>query len=89
MERSPSLTLTVFSIDHHGRTTIEGYGFLDLPKTPGSYNLEIKTWRPKLNQDQKLREFFLGSFSLNTLFLRRLHQTTRNQFALEKLLLIS
>ena len=60
MQKYPSLCVNVISIDIHGRSSIEGYGFVDLPKKPWMYNMELKTWKPKLNHDQKLREFFLG-----------------------------
>ena len=58
------LCFTIFSLDHHGRSSIEGYGFTDLPKLPGYYNIEVQTWKPKLNNEQKLSEFFLGLYSL-------------------------
>jgi len=32
MEKSPTICMNVISIDEYGRSSIEGYGFLDLPK---------------------------------------------------------
>lgn len=53
--------MNVISIDEYGRSSIEGYGFADLPKQPGQYEFEVKTWKPKLNHEQQLKEFFLGN----------------------------
>ena len=46
--KSPSIVFSVNSLDNWGRSTIEGYGYLDIPSTPDSYELEIPCWGPKI-----------------------------------------
>lgn len=43
----PKLSLQVWSVDEQGNTDIAGYGFVNLPTTPGMYELECPTWVPE------------------------------------------
>jgi Ciliary basal body-associated, B9 protein len=43
----PKLHLQVWSVDNNGRTDICGYGFMNMPTTPGIYDLECPLWVPE------------------------------------------
>ena len=56
----PRLLLEVFQLDRHGRNDLVGYGIVDLPKVPGSHELECTTWRPRGSRKQEYSAYFLG-----------------------------
>jgi hypothetical protein len=56
----PTLFLSVFSRDGWDRHSAEGYGFVDLPLTPGSRDVNASCWRPKGTPEQQEADFFLG-----------------------------
>jgi B9 protein. len=47
-------------LDEWDRYRIEGYGFFELPRTAGSHNIEVKTWKPVQSVDDQAHSFFLG-----------------------------
>ncbi|XP_070571462.1 tectonic-like complex member MKS1 [Ptychodera flava] len=57
----PQLFIEVLSLDSWQRYRTEGYGYIDMPSTPGMHTLELTTWRPCGNSmvDQ-MRRFFIG-----------------------------
>ena len=50
----------VNSLDYWDRHRIEGYGYLILPRNPGSYKLNIETWRPHGTFYEELSRYFIG-----------------------------
>ncbi|XP_077996076.1 tectonic-like complex member MKS1 [Glandiceps talaboti] len=57
----PQLFVEVLSLDSWQRYRTEGYGYVDMPGTPGIHNIEIHTWRPMGNSVvDKMRSFFIG-----------------------------
>lgn len=56
----PRMLLEVFQLDSHGRNDLVGYGVVDLPKVPGTHELECATWRPRGTRQQEYSAFFLG-----------------------------
>ncbi|XP_035714576.1 Meckel syndrome type 1 protein homolog isoform X2 [Folsomia candida] len=45
--QSPVLLLMVVSLKDSGRVRYEGYGYANLPSTPGSHTLRVLTWKPR------------------------------------------
>lgn len=58
---SPTIFFQVHSIGWFGRYSLEGYGYFRIPERSGSYDDEIKTWRPAGNIDSKMKDQFLGN----------------------------
>lgn len=55
------MLLEVKSIDHWGRSRVEGYGTLSLPFYPGCYTVVVLTWKPvPTSVCDKLQYFFTG-----------------------------
>ena len=52
----------VNSLDAWDRYRIEGYGFFEMPKTPGTHNIEVKTWKPLQSTEAQEKSFFIGIF---------------------------
>lgn len=40
------MIIQVYHQDRFGRNELYGYGFTNIPTTPGSHTIEISTWRP-------------------------------------------
>ncbi|KAI8897186.1 ciliary basal body-associated, B9 protein-domain-containing protein [Globomyces pollinis-pini] len=59
-EQIPTLYIKVMSSDNSNRQSIQGYCCCNLPKEPGSYELELPTWRPLIPYNSKLKSMFLG-----------------------------
>ncbi|XP_071749350.1 B9 domain-containing protein 2 [Lepeophtheirus salmonis] len=60
----PQIHLTVYGQEAtFGRLTLLGYGFSWIPSSPGSHNLEIRTWKPLGTpgaSSETLATFYLG-----------------------------
>lgn len=56
----PKLLVQVYHQDQFGRNDLIGYGFCNLPSSPGQHNLEVTTWRPLGNVRDAISQFFLG-----------------------------
>ncbi|KAI9203705.1 B9 domain-containing protein 2-like protein [Polychytrium aggregatum] len=57
----PKLQLQVYHQDEYGRNELYGYGFIHLPTTPGTHELECPTWRPLGSTSDQLWSYFLGA----------------------------
>eukprot|EP00515_Schizochytrium_aggregatum_P013633 CAMPEP_0202081416 /NCGR_PEP_ID=MMETSP0964-20121228/13999_1 /ASSEMBLY_ACC=CAM_ASM_000500 /TAXON_ID=4773 /ORGANISM="Schizochytrium aggregatum, Strain ATCC28209" /LENGTH=264 /DNA_ID=CAMNT_0048648973 /DNA_START=41 /DNA_END=835 /DNA_ORIENTATION=- len=57
----PRLLLQVWRMDEFGRLQLSGYGFTHIPNAPGSYELDIATWRPVGTLKEEIAAQFLGS----------------------------
>ncbi|XP_062887289.1 Meckel syndrome type 1 protein isoform X1 [Mobula hypostoma] len=57
----PMIYFGVYSRDFWQRYRIEGYGYINIPDSPGSYTKICQTWRPVLpGTSAELRRFFIG-----------------------------
>jgi len=61
VSESPTIFFQVHSIGWFGRYSLEGYGYFRIPDRSGSYDEEIKTWRPVGNIESKMKDQFLGN----------------------------
>mmetsp|Transcript_10595 Transcript_10595/g.36985 ORF Transcript_10595/g.36985 Transcript_10595/m.36985 type:complete len:296 (-) Transcript_10595:1586-2473(-) len=57
----PRLTVQVWKLDEYGRNEIQAYGFVHMPASAGSFDLEVSTWRPLGSHGVEVGAFFLGS----------------------------
>ena len=57
----PKLLMQVWKLDEHGRNDLAGYGFAHVPTAPGSYELEVSTWRPMGSMREEIGTHFIGS----------------------------
>jgi len=58
----PRLVFQVLRVDGWERQFLEGYTFIDLPREPGSYNLNGSLWAPRGNLSERLSASFCGAF---------------------------
>ncbi|XP_037090126.1 B9 domain-containing protein 2-like [Pollicipes pollicipes] len=56
----PKLVVQVYSLDSFGRTDLCGYGFCNLPATPGAHRIDCVTWRPTGSLRDEFRQQFVG-----------------------------
>ncbi|KAJ3395962.1 Pleiotropic negative transcriptional regulator [Lobulomyces angularis] len=56
----PKIYFQVYSVDSWDRHVLQGYGFLDLPKSPSSETITVRTWRPNNTPAEELRSYFVG-----------------------------
>ncbi|KAA6376809.1 MAG: putative transforming growth factor beta-1 precursor [Streblomastix strix] len=56
----PKLALQVFRIDQYGNYDLEGYGYVQIPISPGMYNLKCVTWKPTGTLKEEFAESFMG-----------------------------
>ncbi|XP_067864160.1 Meckel syndrome type 1 protein isoform X2 [Heptranchias perlo] len=57
----PVFYFGVHSCDFWQRYRIEGYGYISIPDSPGSYTMTCQTWRPVLpGTSAEMRRFFVG-----------------------------
>lgn len=56
-----TILFQVYSVGFMGRKSLEGYGYTYVPKTAGSVDVEIKTWRPVGGVESKMKDHFLGN----------------------------
>ena len=59
-QRWPILLFQVDSVDNWQRYSIEGYGFIEIPKDPGFHEILIPTWKPHHSISEKIHSFYLG-----------------------------
>ncbi|XP_076245614.1 Meckel syndrome, type 1 [Calliopsis andreniformis] len=59
-QSGPRLLLTVISLDSWFRYRTEGYAAIPIPTIPGSYKLNVPTWRATGSIINSLRRFFTG-----------------------------
>ncbi len=57
----PRLRVEVWSRDEVGINVLCGYGFCNVPSSPGEHSLDIATWVPSGNLTERLMAFFLGT----------------------------
>lgn len=57
----PRLLLQVWQMDEFGRQHLRGYGFTHVPNNPGSYEVEVATWRPVGTLKEEIATQFLGT----------------------------
>eukprot|EP00164_Ancoracysta_twista_P006809 GFYU01009557.1.p1 GENE.GFYU01009557.1~~GFYU01009557.1.p1 ORF type:complete len:587 (+),score=144.10 GFYU01009557.1:263-2023(+) len=60
--QTPRVFFQIASYDSLDRYTVEGYGVFDLPRHPGRYTYEVRTWRPKLSIRDQMHSFFIGGY---------------------------
>jgi len=56
----PTLLFQVNALDSWERYTIEGYGFVEIPRTAGYHEITVQTWKPHQSLSARLHTFFLG-----------------------------
>lgn len=56
----PTIYFKVMSVDTWDRQIVEGYGYSKLPVNAGTRAAQVKTAKPKLHFQSKLKSFFLG-----------------------------
>mmetsp|Transcript_25687 Transcript_25687/g.51306 ORF Transcript_25687/g.51306 Transcript_25687/m.51306 type:complete len:183 (-) Transcript_25687:90-638(-) len=56
----PRLRVEVWSRDAGGSNTLCGYGFCNVPTSPGLHDIDIVTWVPTGGVHEQLCQFFLG-----------------------------
>ena len=57
----PRHKVKVWRRDEHGSNIFCGHGYCNCPMSPGSYDMDIVTWRPIGSFSEKLKSFFLGA----------------------------
>jgi len=56
----PEVCVQVNSVDSWGRHRVQGYGFLQMPNTPGFHRVSVRTWRPVESLYAEVHSFYLG-----------------------------
>ncbi|KAJ3071625.1 Pleiotropic negative transcriptional regulator [Podochytrium sp. JEL0797] len=56
----PKIYFEVCSMDSWDRSIVVGYGYADLPKSPGCYDLKITTWKPLVSPSSQLKSSLVG-----------------------------
>ena len=56
----PRMRVEVWSRDSGGSNTLCGYGFCNIPTSPGLHDIDIATWVPCGGIHERLCSFFLG-----------------------------
>ncbi|EDV29916.1 B9 domain-containing protein 2 [Trichoplax sp. H2] len=56
----PKMYFEVWHQDRFGRHELYGYGFCNLPTSPGTHDVECVTWRPTGTFQDQLRQVFVG-----------------------------
>uniref|UniRef100_A0A0G4FE09 B9 domain-containing protein 2 n=1 Tax=Chromera velia CCMP2878 TaxID=1169474 RepID=A0A0G4FE09_9ALVE len=57
----PRIELHVYGVDYTGRHDLVGYGIVDVPGKPGTYEMICRTWRPCLTHlSDRLHVYFCG-----------------------------
>ncbi len=60
LTKTPKIVLKVVSVDCYDRHQIAGYGYVDLPSVPGAHTIEVATWKPELEVENRLKTYFVG-----------------------------
>ena len=61
--KPPVIYFQVNSLDYWDRHRCEGYGQLTLPTNPGSYKIELQTYRAIGSITDEMKRFFIGGGS--------------------------
>mmetsp|Transcript_84240 Transcript_84240/g.234632 ORF Transcript_84240/g.234632 Transcript_84240/m.234632 type:complete len:204 (+) Transcript_84240:166-777(+) len=56
----PRIVVQVWRLDEFGRNDLEAYGFVHVPTSAGSFDVEVPTWRPLGSHKVEMASFFLG-----------------------------
>ncbi|XP_018898557.2 B9 domain-containing protein 2 [Bemisia tabaci] len=56
----PKLHVQVYHYDKFGRREIYGYGFCNIPTSPGTHLIDCPTWRPVGGIRDQITQYFLG-----------------------------
>eukprot|EP01135_Chromosphaera_perkinsii_P002039 Nk52_evm86s215 gene=Nk52_evmTU86s215 len=56
----PKLHFEVWHQDSHGRNELAGYGFVNVPTSPGTYDLDVATWKPAGSIGEQITSYFVG-----------------------------
>jgi len=77
--RWPLILFQVNSLDSWERFTVEGYGFLEVPKFAGFHEITVQTWKPHASLDARIHSFFLGG----SIKVKELKEIADTQFKLD------
>lgn len=61
MEGWPKMVFEVWSLNDVGAKILSGYGFCNIPSSPGSHELDVSVWRPCGSAKEEIYGFFLDS----------------------------
>ena len=50
----------VYHQDDFGRNELYGYGFIHIPTSPGTHDIECVTWRPAGTYREQIKQYFVG-----------------------------
>ncbi|KAI9342532.1 ciliary basal body-associated, B9 protein-domain-containing protein [Obelidium mucronatum] len=56
----PKIFFEVCSMDSWDRSIVLGYGYVDVPKEPGCYDLNVSTWKPLVSPYSQLKSILVG-----------------------------
>ncbi|XP_072032083.1 B9 domain-containing protein 2-like [Amphiura filiformis] len=56
----PKMKFEVYHQDEFGRSELYGYGFVHIPTSPGTHDIECVTWRPTGSYREQIKQFFVG-----------------------------
>lgn len=56
----PKIHIQIYHLDWVGRIQLFGYGYLNIPTTPGFFELECFIWRPIGSLKERITQYFLG-----------------------------
>eukprot|EP00163_Fabomonas_tropica_P012749 TRINITY_DN24103_c0_g1_i1.p1 TRINITY_DN24103_c0_g1~~TRINITY_DN24103_c0_g1_i1.p1 ORF type:complete len:178 (+),score=6.45 TRINITY_DN24103_c0_g1_i1:212-745(+) len=56
----PRLRFEVWHTDSFGRNEIYGYAFVHVPSSPGTFELDVVTWRPCGTLKEQITSMFIG-----------------------------
>ena len=56
----PKIFFKVMSVDVWDRHAVVGYGFITLSLSPGSFDVELETWKPFLSYESFNKSYFVG-----------------------------
>ncbi|KAH0791789.1 B9 domain-containing protein 2 [Histomonas meleagridis] len=56
----PKLSFQVWQHDSLGRSYLGGYGFCDLPMSPGNHDIDVHLWRPTGSYIEELTTRYIG-----------------------------
>mmetsp|Transcript_49762 Transcript_49762/g.128022 ORF Transcript_49762/g.128022 Transcript_49762/m.128022 type:complete len:615 (-) Transcript_49762:310-2154(-) len=60
LRNMPQVFFQVCSYDFWDRVRLHGYGYWEVPKRPGYYDVTIPCWRPQPSLGEQVREFYVG-----------------------------
>lgn len=56
----PKVHVQVWHQDSFGRNELYGYGFVHIPTSPGTHDIQCPTWKPAGSWTEQVTQYFVG-----------------------------